>query len=72
MGQAVLPFEYLTPYFGYLILPPHWLVGAMPCPRKSQKELYERKDSCCGANKRVDSANESKGNARANVHGQRQ
>ena len=23
---------------------PRWLVGVMPCPRKSQKELYERKD----------------------------
>ena len=43
--KAVLPFEYLTPYFGYFILPPRWLVGVTPCPRKSQKNYTKRKDS---------------------------
>ena len=43
MGKAVLPFEYLTTYFGYFILPPHWLVGVMPCPRKSQKNYTKEK-----------------------------
>ena len=44
-GQGCVAVRYLTPYFGYFILPPRWLVGVMPCPRKSQKELYEGKDS---------------------------
>ena len=44
-GQGCVAVRYLTPYFGYFILPPRWLVGVMPCSRKSQKELYERKDS---------------------------
>ena len=42
-GKAVLPLEYLTPYFGYFILPPRWLVGVMPCPRKSQKNYTKEK-----------------------------
>ena len=43
MGKAVLPFEYLSPYFVYFILPPHWLVGVTPCPRKSQKNYTKEK-----------------------------
>ena len=42
-GKAVLLFEYLTPYFGYIILPPRWLVGVTPCPRKSQKNYTKEK-----------------------------
>ena len=34
---------YLTPYFGYFILPPRWLVGVTPCPRKSQKRIIQKK-----------------------------
>ena len=43
IGKAVLPFEYLTPYFDYIILPPRWLVGVMPCQRKSQKIYTKEK-----------------------------
>ena len=35
--------RYLTPYFGYIILPPRCLVGERP--KKVPKELYKRKDS---------------------------
>ena len=39
----MLPAEYLTPYFGYIILPLRWLVGVMPSPRKSQKNYTKEK-----------------------------
>ena len=42
-GKAVLPFEYLTPYFGYFILPPRCLVGVTSCPRKFQKNYTKEK-----------------------------
>ena len=42
-GKVVLPFEYLTPYFGYFILPPRWLVGVTPCPRRFQKNYTKEK-----------------------------
>ena len=42
-GKAVLPLEYLTPYFGYFILPPHWLVSVTPNPRKSLKNYTKEK-----------------------------
>ena len=44
-GQGCVAVRYLTPYFGYIILPPRWLVGITLCPRKFQKELYKGKDS---------------------------
>ena len=37
-GQSCIAVWYLTLLLGYFILPPHWLVSVMPCPRKSQKE----------------------------------
>ena len=43
-GKAVLPFEYLTPYFGYFILPLRWLVGVMPSlPKKVPKRNLHKK-----------------------------
>ena len=42
-GKAVLPFEYLTPYFGYFILPQRCLVGVMSFPQKSQKNYTKEK-----------------------------
>ena len=44
-GQGCVAVWYLPPYLGYFILPPRRLVGVTPYPRKSQKELYKRKDS---------------------------
>ena len=41
-GQGCVAVRYLTPYLVFFILPPRWLVGVMPCPRKSPKELYKR------------------------------
>ena len=32
-GQGCVAVWCLTPYFGYFILPPRWLVGVTPCPR---------------------------------------
>ena len=42
-GQSCVAVWYLTPLLGYFIFPHVWLVGVMPCPRKSQKELYKRR-----------------------------
>ena len=42
-GQGCVAVWYLTPYFGYFILPPRWLVDVRPCPRKSQKNYTEEK-----------------------------
>ena len=44
-GQSCVTVRYLTLYFGYFILPPRWLVGVTPCPRKSQKSYTKEKDS---------------------------
>ena len=41
-GKTVLPLRYLTPYFGYLVLPHVDLAGAMPCPKKVHKK-YKKK-----------------------------
>ena len=46
-GKAVMPFDYLTPYFGNFIFSPRWLVGVMPYPRKSPKELCKRQQHLC-------------------------
>ena len=42
-GQGCVAVRYITPYFGCIILPPRWLVGGMPCPRKSQKNYTKEK-----------------------------
>ena len=42
-GQGCVAVRYLTPYFGYIILPPRWLVGVTPCPIKSQKRIIQKK-----------------------------
>ena len=42
-GQGCVAVWYLTPYFGYFILPPRWLVGVTSCPRKSQKNYTKEK-----------------------------
>ena len=42
-GQGYVTVRYLTPYFGYFILPSRWLVGVMPFPRKSQKNYTKEK-----------------------------
>ena len=44
-GQGYVAVWYLTPYFGYFMLPPRLLVGVTPCPRKSQKNYTKEKDS---------------------------
>ena len=42
-GESCVAVRYLTPYFGYFILPPRCQVGEMPCPRKSQKNYTKEK-----------------------------
>ena len=42
-GLSCVAVRYLTPLLGYSILPPRWLVDVTPCPRKSPKELYTRR-----------------------------
>ena len=42
-GQSCFAVWYLNPYFGYFILPPRWLVGVMPCSRKSQENYTKEK-----------------------------
>ena len=43
-GKAVLPFDIWLHILVILFYNHVGYVGAMPCPRKSQKELYTRKD----------------------------
>ena len=42
-GQAVLPFFYLAPYWGYFILPHVVFDDVSPRTWKAQKELLERR-----------------------------
>ena len=41
--QGCVAVWYLTPFFDYFILPPRWLVGVTPCPRKSKKNYTKEK-----------------------------
>ena len=42
-GRGCVAVWYLTPYFGYFILPPRWIVDVTPCPRKFQKNYTKEK-----------------------------
>ena len=42
-GQGCVAVRYLTRYFDYIILPPRWLVGETPCPRKPHKNYTTEK-----------------------------
>ena len=44
LGQDCVAVRYLTPYFGYLVLPHVDLAGAMPCPKKVHKKYKKRED----------------------------
>ena len=44
-GQGCVAVWYLTPYFGYFILPPRCLVGVTPCPRNSQKNYTQESNN---------------------------
>ena len=42
LREGCVAVRYLTPYFGYIILPHVDLAGAMPCPKKVQKKYAKK------------------------------